>query len=49
MGLNEIRMPSLKDKLVQREVLKKEVEKVDEAIEKMVGDKQVKIKRKLKK
>jgi hypothetical protein len=43
--LNEAKMPNLKQKIEAKAVLEKEIVKLDDEIDELVGEKKVKIKR----
>lgn len=46
MSLQKFKKPSLKDKLTKKEVLEKELTKVDDEIDAITGEKKVKISKK---
>lgn len=43
MSINDFKMPSLKEKLAQREQVKQELDKIDDVIDKITSPKKVKI------
>ena len=49
MSLSNAKLPSLKQKIEEREKIEKELEKIDDKIDEIVGEKKVKIIKKIKK